>query len=297
MRRLRSLSGAVDVEASAVVERARLAQERWGATGVPRRLKELRRWRSRVWRQSGHLAGLLQEAVSFGIDDAMAEVVRAVEHLRWIDGNAAAVVAGRSAQPYGVVAVVVDEGQPLYAAASAVQAALVAGNAVVIESGAAMTETWSAYAAALAEACPSVPAGLVSVVERPTPDAIVLAATDVDLVCVVGATGLASKVGERCGARLVPVLVELTDRRSSERLPAPRGARFRTSVGVRGHGRFSGEAGLRSFLSPVEDRGTRPTLALPGLPGLPGFATDALLSTPPGQVAARLALHLRHALD
>lgn len=289
VRRLRSLTSAVDVDAAAVVERARAAQEQWQSVSVPRRLKELRRWRARMWRQSGQLAGLLQEAVSFGIDDAMAELVQAVEHLRWIDGNAADVVGGRSATPYGVVAVVVDEGQPLYAAASAVHAALVAGNAVVVEPGAAMAETWSAYAAAFAEACPSAPAGLLSVLTRPAPDAIVLAATDVDLVCFVGATRMASKVGERCGARLVPVLVELTDRTSSEVLPAPRGARFRTSLNARGHGRFAGDDGLRSFLRPAEDRASRPSL--------PFAAADVLLATPPGQVAARLALHLRHALD
>lgn len=287
VRRLRSLTAAADVEA-AVVERARLAQEQWQSVGVPRRLKELRRWRSRVWLQSARLAGLLQEVVSFGIDDAVAEVVRSVEHLRWIDGNAASVV-GRSATPYGVVAVVVDEGQPLYAAASAVQAALAAGNAVVIEPGEAAAETWSAYAAALVEASPSVPAGLLSVVPRPNSGAMVLAAADVDLVCFVGGSKMASKVSERCGARLVPVLVELTDRRSREVLPAPRGAKFRTSLNVRGHGRFSGEAGLRAFLRPEEERGTRPSL--------PFAAADALLATPPGQVAARLALHLRHALD
>lgn len=289
VRRLRSLPSAVDTEVATVVERARAAQEQWQSRNASRRLRELRRWRSRVWRQSGQLAGLLQEAVSFGIDDAMTEVVRAVEHLRWIDGNAASVIGGRAAAPYGVVAVVVDEGQPLYAAASAVHAALVAGNAVVVEPGSAMGETWSAYAAALAEACPAVPQGLLSVVHRPTPDAVVLAAADVDLVCFVGATALASKVGERCGARLVPVLVELTDRRSGEVLPAARGGRFRTSLGARGHGRFAGDDGLRSFLRPVEDSGARS--------GLPLAAADLLLATPPGQVAARLALHLRHALD
>ncbi len=287
-RRLRSLTAAADVEAAAVVERARLAQERWQSVSVPRRLKELRRWRSQVWRRSSSLAGLLQEAVSFSIDDAVAEVVRAVEHLRWIDGHAASVVP-RAATPYGVVAVVVDEGQPLYAAASAVHAARAAGNAVVLEPGEEAAETWSAYAAALVEACPSVPAGLLSVVSRPSPGALVLAAADVDLVCFVGASAMASKVSERCGARLIPVLVELTDGRSSEVLPAPRGAQLRKSLGARGHGRFSGETGLRSFVRPVEERGDRPNL--------PFVAADALLATPPGQVAARLALHLRHALD
>ncbi len=63
----------------------------------------------------------------------------------------------------------------------------------------------------------------------------------------------------------------------------------RTALGARGYGPFSGDDGLRTFAR------TRTTTGRRRLP-LPLAPVEALLATPPGRIATRLALHVRHSL-
>ncbi|MCW2816723.1 MAG: hypothetical protein JWN84_4178, partial [Nocardioides sp.] len=63
----------------------------------------------------------------------------------------------------------------------------------------------------------------------------------------------------------------------------------RAALGSRGYGPFAGEAGLRTFAR------VRTTTAKRRLP-VPTAPVELLLATPPGRVATRLALHLRHSL-
>lgn len=74
-----------------VVRVAHAAGDRWAATSVAERVRVLRAWRGRLWRASNDLAGALHEG-GLSIDEAMLEVLQSIEHLKWVEANAARVL-------------------------------------------------------------------------------------------------------------------------------------------------------------------------------------------------------------
>jgi hypothetical protein len=420
------VAGASEVRAA--VAAAHEAAPGWAAAPVGQRCRTLRAWRGELWRSSSALAGLLQREAGLSVDEAMVDVLRTVEHLRWVEGRAARVLAPASTGagplspelgtttswlPEGVVAVVATGRPSLYAAASAVASALVAGNAVVLQPGGRQTATLTAYVEAFGRAHRHAPRGLLQALTGDDGTATALAASPVDRVCFLGSPVAGVRVSTASARAMVPVTVvpvvapvtlvapdadleqaaaavarlgggrddepphvfvapsaltgfrEALDRavvadqprrgvlgrgrgrrREPAELPGPRaGVRLesapafdvlverlrahaavevtihsarhgahlaelltaasvtvgvpgptadggvpRAALGSRGWGPFAGDAGLRTFTR------TRTTTARRRLP-VPTAPVELLLATPPGRVATRLALHLRHSLD
>ncbi|MGA8256221.1 MAG: aldehyde dehydrogenase family protein [Nocardioides sp.] len=206
--------------AAAVVEARRTGVD-WAATDLTRRVRVLRAWRGTLWRSATELAGLLHSESGIGFDEAMLEVVQSVEHLRWVETNAARVlgsttqgagllspeVATRTShEPHGVVSVLMAERSGLYAPASVLAAALASGNSVVLQPAVGLTASLVAYVAALPDA-----ASLVQVLTGDETTADLLAATPVDQAYVVGSGATASRLASRCGHALVPTVVVPVD--------------------------------------------------------------------------------------
>ena len=78
------------------VDVARRTGEEWATVELAKRLKALRSWRSALWRGATELATLLHRETGMGVDEAMLDVVLAVEHLKSIQTNAARALGSTS---------------------------------------------------------------------------------------------------------------------------------------------------------------------------------------------------------
>lgn len=194
----------------------------WSGGSVGARVRVLRAWRGELWRSSGRLAELLHRESGLGFDEAMLDVLRTVEHLRWVERHASSVLAPASVPrgrlspelgsrtawvPEGVVAVVAHGRPSLYAAASAVACALVAGNTVLLQPGPRVTATLTAYAETLTRAHRDAPAGLLQVLTGDDATAVTLAGSPVDRVCYLGTPVAGVRVSTAAARALVPVTV------------------------------------------------------------------------------------------
>lgn len=196
------------------VDAARSTGEAWASVALGRRLKVLRSWRGELWRGATELATLLHRETGVGVDEAMLEVVLAVEHLKWIEANAARALASTthgagplspematrtSLEPVGVVSVFALSQAGLYAPVSAMACALAAGNTVVLQGAPEITASLVACVAALPKA-----ETLIQVLTGDEETADLLAATSVDQAYVVGTGRAAARIAGQCGQRLVP---------------------------------------------------------------------------------------------
>lgn len=214
------VAGASEVRAA--VAAAHEAAPGWAAAPVGERCRTLRAWRGELWRSSSALAGLLQREGGLSFDEAMVDVLRTVEHLRWVESRAARVLAPASTGagplspelgtttswlPEGVVAVVATGRPSLYAAASAVACALVGGNAVVLQPGGRQTATLTAYVEAFGRAHRHAPRGLLQALTGDDGTATALAASPVDRVCILGSPVAGVRVSTAAARAMVPVTV------------------------------------------------------------------------------------------
>ncbi|WP_170285983.1 aldehyde dehydrogenase family protein [Nocardioides rubriscoriae] len=211
-----------EAEVHAALAWAHEAAGAWAGASVGARCRVLRSWRGELWRSSSRLAELLHRESGLGFDDAMLEVLRTVEHLRWVEGHAGRALATTSVArgllspelgstsawvPEGVVGVVSSGRPSLYAAASAVACALAAGNTVVLQPGVRVTATLVAYVEAFASAHPDAPAGVLQVLTGDDATAVALAGAPVDRVCFLGAPVAGVRVSTAAARALVPVTV------------------------------------------------------------------------------------------
>ncbi|WP_170219310.1 aldehyde dehydrogenase family protein [Nocardioides litoris] len=206
----------------AAVARAREAAAPWAAASPGARARALRTWRGELWRSAVDLAGLLQREAGLDLDEAMVEVLRSVEHLRWAERAAPSVLASRgvgagrlspelgrteSWVPEGVVAVVTAGRPSLYAAASATTCALLAGNPVVLQPGGRLTAVLSAWVDALGRAQPDAPGGLLQAVTGDDTTAVALAGSAVDRLCYLGSPVAGVRVSTAAARAMVPATV------------------------------------------------------------------------------------------
>lgn len=211
-----------EAEARSAVAAAHEALTAWSEASVGARCRVLRAWRGELWRTSGRLAELLHRESGLGFEEAMLEVLRTVEHLRWVEKHAVGVLGASAVGggvlspevasttswvPEGVVAVVAHGRPSLYAAASAVACALVAGNTVVVQPGRGVTATTAAYVEAFARAHRSAPPGLLQVLTGDESTAVALAGSPVDRLCFLGTPVAGVRVSTAAARALVPVTV------------------------------------------------------------------------------------------
>jgi acyl-CoA reductase-like NAD-dependent aldehyde dehydrogenase len=209
-------------EVRAALATAHEATAVWAGGSVGARCRVLRAWRGELWRSSSELAGTLHRESGLSFEEAMLDVLRTVEHLRWVERHAVAALADTSTStgrlspelgsttswvPEGVVAVVASGRPSLYAAASAVATALVAGNVVLLQPGSRLTATTASYVAAFGRAHRDAPAGVLQLVTGDDETALALAGSPVDRLCYLGAPVAGVRVSTAAARAMVPVTV------------------------------------------------------------------------------------------
>ena len=208
-------------DVNAAVARARGAATWWGDIGYDERGKRLRDWRRLLVRRSDELADLMHRENGKSVDDAVSEVILAIDHLSWASAHARRVlgrhrvVPGVLAMnhtasiryvPYGVVGVIGPWNYPVHTPLGSISYALAAGNAVVFKP----SEYTPAVGAWLVDTFASV------VPERPVFQLVpgfgetgaALCRAGVDKLAFTGSTATGKKIMAACAETLTPVLIE-----------------------------------------------------------------------------------------
>ncbi|QNG19667.1 aldehyde dehydrogenase family protein [Rhodococcus triatomae] len=208
-------------EVGRAVGRAREAARWWGPLGHEGRKKWLLDWKKSIARGAEELAGIISAETGKPREDALLEVMLAVEHLDWAAKNAGKVLRRRKVssglvsanqassvgyEPMGVVGVIGPWNYPVYTPMGSISYALAAGNAVVFKPseltpGVAvwLADRWQALV-------PNQPVLQVVTGDGTTGAALVRAG--VDKMAFTGSAATAKKVMAACAETLTPIVVE-----------------------------------------------------------------------------------------
>ncbi|MBY6363599.1 aldehyde dehydrogenase family protein [Rhodococcoides corynebacterioides] len=203
------------------VRRARHAARWWGGLSHDDRKDWLLEFKSVVARNSASLVDVVREETGKPADDALLEVILAVEHLTWAAKNARRVLRERSVlpglvsanqaasvryEPMGVVGVIGPWNYPVYTPMGSIAYSMAAGNAVVFKpseltprTGAWLADTWDSL---------SAPHPVLQTVVGDGAVGAHLARAGVDKVAFTGSTATAKKVMATCAESLTPIVVE-----------------------------------------------------------------------------------------
>ncbi|MEU2002230.1 aldehyde dehydrogenase family protein [Rhodococcus sp. NPDC019627] len=214
-----SIHGERDVRDA--VERARSAAQWWKGLGFDGRKKWLLDWKKSMARDGEQLARLVAAETGKPYDDALLEVMLAIEHLDWAAKNAGKVLRRRKVasglvsanqassvgyEPMGVVGVIGPWNYPVYTPMGSVSYAMAAGNAVVFKPseltpGVAVwiAEKWAALV-------PHQPVLQVVTGDGSTGSALV--AAGVDKIAFTGSAATGKRVMAACAETLTPLVVE-----------------------------------------------------------------------------------------
>ncbi|MFF0815687.1 aldehyde dehydrogenase family protein [Rhodococcus sp. NPDC003318] len=213
------IHGADDV--AAAVSRAREAAVWWAGLGFDGRRKWLRKWKAAIASDAQSLAEVIAAETGKPVDDAILEIMLAVEHLDWASKNAGKVLRRRKVssglvsanqestlgyEAYGVVGVIGPWNYPFYTPMGSISYALAAGNAIVFKPseltpGVAvwLSDKWKSLV-------PNQPVFQVVTGLGATGGALVEAG--VDKVAFTGSGPTARKVMEACSKTLTPLVAE-----------------------------------------------------------------------------------------
>ncbi|GAA4471556.1 aldehyde dehydrogenase family protein [Rhodococcus olei] len=208
-------------QVAAAVARAREAAVWWADLGFDGRRKWLQKWKTAIAADVRSLAAVIAAETGKPSDDALLEVMLAVEHLDWASKNAAKVLGRRKVpsglvsanqestlqyQPLGVVGVIGPWNYPLYTPMGSISYALAAGNAIVFKPseltpGVAtwIADKWNALV-------PNQP--VLQVVTGLGATGAALVEAGVDKVAFTGSSPTAKKVMAACAKTLTPLVAE-----------------------------------------------------------------------------------------
>ncbi|MFZ2176481.1 MAG: aldehyde dehydrogenase family protein [Rhodococcus sp. (in: high G+C Gram-positive bacteria)] len=210
-----------DEEVRAAVDKARVASTWWKGLGFDGRKRWLLEWKKSMARDGSQLAELIAAETGKPYDDALLEVMLAIEHLDWAAKNAGKVLRRRKVssglvsanqgssvgyEPMGVVGVIGPWNYPVYTPMGSVSYALAAGNTVVFKPseltpGVAvwLADKWQALV-------PNQPVLQVVTGDGSTGSALVKAG--VDKVAFTGSAATGKRVMAACAETLTPLVVE-----------------------------------------------------------------------------------------
>ena len=219
------MAATVPADVAAVVARASRVQPAWERTPIRARVAIVRRWWGILSRDADLWAGAIRAEVGKPTGEAMAEVVAALDGVRWTVKHARHALAdqriGRGWQvvllvpparlrwvPLGVVGIVGTWNYPLLLNAPAIAQALVAGNAVVWKPSELAVGLGKRLQDSVDEA--GFPPGLVAAVHgEGTVGAALIAAPGLAKVLFTGGVETGRRILRELGGRGVPALVEL----------------------------------------------------------------------------------------
>lgn len=205
----------------AAVARARAAAPWWRDLGFPGRRARLTAFAGQLARRSDELCALVRRETGKTADDALVEVLVAVEHLAWAARHAGRVlrprrvrpsllVANEAAsvtyQPLGVVGVIGPWNYPVLTPVGVIASALAAGNTVVFKPSEHAPTVGRWLADAFARVVPEQPV-LQTVIGMGSTGAA-LSRAGVDKLAFTGSATTARSVMAACADTLTPVVVE-----------------------------------------------------------------------------------------
>lgn len=213
------LQGAADVEAA--VAKARTAARWWDVQGFRGRRNWLLEFKRAVASDAESLAAVVSRESGKPSEDALLEVMLAVEHLDWAAKNAKKILKQRKVssglvsanqaayvgyRPYGVVGVIGPWNYPVYTPMGSIAYALAAGNAVVFKPseltpgvGKWLADKWQSIA-------PSQP--VLQTITGDGSTGAALCRAGVDKIAFTGSTATAKRVMATCAENLVPIVAE-----------------------------------------------------------------------------------------
>ena len=210
-----------EADVRAAVDRARSAAGWWRELGHDGRRARMRAWRTLLVQRSDELAELVHRENGKPVDDALGEVILAVEHVSWAAANAAKVLGRRrvapgmlamnhtaSAEyvPYGVVGVIGPWNYPVHTPMGSITYALAAGNAVVFKPSEYTPAIGKWIVDAFAEVVPEEP--VLQLITGFGDTGAALCRSGVDKLAFTGSTATGKKVMATCAETLTPILIE-----------------------------------------------------------------------------------------
>jgi len=208
-------------DVNAAVERARGAAPWWRELGYDGRRKRMRAWRTLLVQRSDELAELMHRENGKPVEDALGEVVLAVEHLSWAAANAEKVLGRRRVAPgmlamnhsasttyvpYGVIGVIGPWNYPVHTPLGSITYALAAGNAVVFKPSEYTPALGKWLTDSFAEIVPEQP--VFQLITGFGDTGAALCQAGVDKLAFTGSTATGKKIMAACADTLTPVLIE-----------------------------------------------------------------------------------------
>jgi acyl-CoA reductase-like NAD-dependent aldehyde dehydrogenase len=212
---------ATQADVAAAVDRARQAAAWWRRIGWDERKRWLLAWKHSIVHGIEDLAALIRAETGKPHDDAVLEVMLAVEHLDWALRNARRVLGPRKVpsgmlavnhvstleyQPFGVIGVIGPWNYPVYTPMGAISYALAAGNAVVFKPSELTPGVGGWLADRWAEVMPEHV--LLQVLIGTGETGAALCGSDVDKVAFTGSGATARRVMNACAESLTPLVAE-----------------------------------------------------------------------------------------
>ncbi|MGC4880910.1 aldehyde dehydrogenase family protein [Micromonospora sp. DT43] len=203
------------------VDQARAASEWWAGLGFTGRRQRLLRWRALLAQRIEQLAELMHVEGGKPVNDAIVEIVTAIEHVDWAARNAGRVLGPRRVrsrlilaefsghleyQPYGVLGVIGPWNYPVFTPLGSAAYALAAGNAVVLKPSEYTPVVGQWLVDTFAEVVPEQQ--VFTAVHGLGDVGAALCRSGVDKVAFTGSTATARKVMAACAETLTPVLIE-----------------------------------------------------------------------------------------
>jgi len=203
------------------VDRARVAAQWWADLGFDGRRERMLAWKGVVVRRIRQLAYQVHRENGKPVDDAILEIVLAVDHIHWAAKHARRELGPRTVRPsllsinqqawleylpYGVVGVIGPWNYPVFTPVGSIAYALAAGNAVVFKPSEFTPGVGAWLVDAFAQVVPEQP--VLQLVTGAADTGAALCSAGVDKLAFTGSASTGRKVMAACAPSLTPVLIE-----------------------------------------------------------------------------------------
>jgi acyl-CoA reductase-like NAD-dependent aldehyde dehydrogenase len=210
-----------ELSVAEAVDRARVAAQWWSDLGPDGRKERLLVWKGIVTRRIKQLGQLVHRENGKPVEDAILEIVAAIDHMDWSARHASKVLGLRKVrptllsanqqalleyQPLGVVGVIGPWNYPVLTPMGSIAYALAAGNAVVFKPSEYTPSIGAWLVDSFAQAVPEQP--VLQLVTGFGETGAAMCSAGVDKIAFTGSTATARKVMAACAPTLTPVLIE-----------------------------------------------------------------------------------------
>ncbi|KAA0021578.1 aldehyde dehydrogenase family protein [Antrihabitans cavernicola] len=208
-------------EVTRTLREARGAQAWWSGLSYAARKRWLLDWKKQIVRHADDLADVVVQETGKPHDDALLEIVLAIEHLDWAARNADSVLGRRKVrsgkfgfnqsatvgyEPMGVVGVIGPWNYPVFTPMGSIAYAMAAGNAVIFKPSELTPGVGMWLARSWHELAPNQP--VLQTVTGDGETGTALCRSKVDKIAFTGSPATARRVMAVCAETLTPLVVE-----------------------------------------------------------------------------------------